>query len=34
LPALTKHRFEVSGVTFKFFDDAPVVQVFAKRAIG
>jgi hypothetical protein len=34
LPAPTKHRFEVSGVTFKFFDDAPVVLVFAKRATG
>jgi hypothetical protein len=34
LPAATKHRFEVSGVTFKFFDDAPVVLVFTRRAIG
>ena len=34
LPAATKHRFEVSGVTFKFFDDAPEVRVFAKRATG
>jgi hypothetical protein len=34
LPAPTKHHFEVSGVTFKFFDDAPVVLVFAKRATG